>query len=110
MGRRVHHLLTPCGEIFAMAYSNELKGSLFRNERKRDEKDPSHQGSCEINGQQFWISAWIQEAGPKSKNPGQKFFSLAFKPKDAPAKSPAPAPQPQQPIPAAQQDDEEIPF
>lgn len=92
-----------------MPYDNAMKGSLFRNERKRDEKDPSHQGSCEINGQQFWISAWIKEAGPQSKTPGQKFFSLAFKPKDAPAKPDAPVPK--QPLPAAQPDDEkDVPF
>ena len=67
-----------------MAYDNKLTGTLSRNDRKRpDKKDPDFSGQCEMeDGKQYWISGWIKEAGPQSKTPGRKFFSLSFKPKD----------------------------
>lgn len=69
----------------------ELSGALFRNDRRREGKnDSEYQGSCTINGVQYWMNAWVKE-GAKGK-----FFSVAFKQKDpgayvpaAPAKKPA---------------------
>lgn len=66
-----------------MTYDNNMSGVLFRNKKKEHEKQPDHQGQCEINGVEMWISAWIKD-GPKGK-----FFSLRFKPKDEQEKPPA---------------------
>lgn len=61
-----------------MAYDNDMKGTLGKNKRKEKDSHPDHTGSCEIDGVQYWISAWIKENG----STGEKFFSLAFKPKE----------------------------
>jgi hypothetical protein len=61
-----------------MSYDNNLRGALFKNDRKRDGKrDPDYQGQCEVDRKQFWISAWIET----SKKDGSEFMSLRFNPK-----------------------------
>jgi hypothetical protein len=61
-----------------MAYEiRELSGSLFKNEKKTEEKHPQMQGSCLIEGVEYWVSAWTKEG---TKN---RWQSLAFKRKDA---------------------------
>ncbi len=53
-----------------------MSGSLFRNDRKNNDKSPDYQGTVMINGVEMWINGWLKEG-----NNG-KFFSLAFKPKE----------------------------
>lgn len=65
-----------------MAYDNNMKGTLGRNKRKEKDSHPDYSGSCEIYGQQYWISGWVQE----NRSTGEKFFSLSFKEKDAPTR------------------------
>lgn len=55
-------------------YDNNLRGVIFKNDRQENDRSPGYKGSCEINGQKFWISAWVKE-GAKGK-----FFSLSFQP------------------------------
>ncbi len=57
----------------------DMSGSIFKNDRREKETHPHYTGSCKINGQEFWISAWIKEATGKSKG---KWMSFAFKPKE----------------------------
>lgn len=66
-----------------MAYDNNMTGMLARNDRKTQPNHPDYSGQCEIDGKQFWISAWIKEGKPGGKLAGKKFFSLALKPKDS---------------------------
>lgn len=75
-------------------YSNENQGFLARNERKRNDRDPDFNGSCEVGNPpvQMWIAGWINEGKPGSKMAGKRYFSLKFSPKDA-ARAPAPATQ-----------------
>lgn len=52
-------------------------GALFKNKKMRDgKKDPEYTGQMTVNGQEFWLSAWVKE--------GQdvKFFSISVKPKE----------------------------
>ena len=51
-------------------------GTLFRNDRRENDKQPEYKGDGIINGVPVWISAWVKEG----KN--GKFFSMAFKPKE----------------------------
>ena len=74
-------------------YDNNMRGVLFRNEEKRDGKrDPDYRGQAEIDRQEFWVSAWIQE----SKKDDRKFMSLSFTPKRASEHKGAPANPPAQ--------------
>lgn len=59
-------------------YDNNLRGVLFKNDRKEKDSHPDYKGSCEINGEEMWLSAWIKE-GQKGK-----FISLSFQAKDGP--------------------------
>ena len=79
-----------------MAYEiRELSGSLFKNEKKTEEKHPQMQGSCLIEGVEYWVSAWTKE------NTKGRWQSLAFKRKDSkPADKPA----------SIEQMDDDIPF
>jgi len=75
-----------------MAYDNELQGVLFKNDKKESEKHPDYKGSIQINGAEFWLSAWINE----KKDGSGKYMSLKAQPKEgqqqrqAPQKSSAP--------------------
>jgi hypothetical protein len=57
-------------------YDNNMRGVLFKNNKKQGEKSPDYKGQAEIDGQEYWLSAWVKE-GKKGK-----FLSLAFKAKD----------------------------
>lgn len=65
-------------------YDNTNSGALFKNEDKETEKHPDYKGSVNVDGTEYWLSAWL-----KTSKKGTKFMSLAVKPKDdkAPAKS-----------------------
>lgn len=52
-------------------------GALFKAKENENPKWPGYEGSAMIDGKEYWLSAWVKEG--KSG----KFFSLAFKPKDA---------------------------
>ena len=76
-------------------------GTLFNNrEAKGDnERAPDYKGSIMVNGQDFWLSAWIKE-GQKGK-----FMSLSVQPKEA--KAPAKPARQSRP---SRDEDESIPF
>lgn len=60
-----------------MAYEQrELSGSLFKNDKKTEDKHPSMTGSALIDGVEYWVSAWTKE-GAKGR-----WQSLAFTRKD----------------------------
>jgi hypothetical protein len=52
-------------------------GSLSRNKKKEKETQPTHKGSCTIEGRQYWISAYVNE----SRDSGEKYFKLYFEAK-----------------------------
>lgn len=61
-------------------------GVLFKNDKKDNERAPEYKGNIMVDGQEYWLSAWIKEG--KSG----KFMGLAVSPKDAqpPASKPLP--------------------
>jgi len=77
-----------------MTYDNTNSGALFRNDKK-SEKHPDYRGDINVNGVDYWISAWL-----KTSKKGTKFMSLAVTEKESVEK----------PAPAADDFDEDLPF
>lgn len=59
----------------------DMSGAISRNDRKEQDKHPDFKGDCMVNGQEYWLSAWIKEGKGKDGKP-RKFFSLAFTAKE----------------------------
>ena len=57
--------------------AKELTGVLFKNDKKTTDKHPVYKGQCMVNGQEFWMSAWINEHPEKGK-----YMSLKFEAKE----------------------------
>lgn len=61
-----------------MSQSRDNSGILGKNDRRTKDTHPTHSGQCTIDGKQYWISAWVKDGRDNSR-----FFSLAFKLKEA---------------------------
>jgi hypothetical protein len=72
-----------------MAYDDTNRGVLFNEiDKKTGDNDRDYGGSININGEEFWLSAWI-----KTSKKGMKFMSLSVKPKaEKPAEAAASKP------------------
>jgi len=79
-----------------METKRDNSGVLFKNDKKETEKHPHYKGSIMVDGQEYWLSAWVKDG----KN--GKFMGLAVSPKDGqpPANKLVPS----------NLDDSEIPF
>lgn len=83
------------------------EGALFKNEDRESEQHPHYRGNIRINGQDYWLSAWLKES-----KAGKKYMSLSAQPKrvqehrgaarNPPAREPDPPP--------SNQFDDDIPF
>lgn len=58
-------------------FDNTNRGSLFKNDKKESETHPDYKGQINVNGEEFWINAWL-----KTSKQGTKFMSLSVSPKD----------------------------
>jgi hypothetical protein len=70
-----------------MTYDNTNSGMLARNDKKETEKHPDFKGSINVDGVDYWLSAWVKEGKEGGKMAGRKYFSLSVSPKEG-----APAP------------------
>jgi len=52
-------------------------GSLFKNDKMKHDKSPTYTGSVNIDGVDYWQSAWVNET-----KDGKKYFSQKFNRKD----------------------------
>jgi len=84
-----------------MNHDNTNSGALFKNDKQGKETRPDYRGTLDVNGQQFWISAWL-----KSSKAGQKYMSLSVQPKE----DRQAAPMNRQVAPPPPAFDDEIPF
>lgn len=79
-----------------MEYDNTNRGTLFKNEKKESDSHADYNGSINIEGEEYWLNAWI-----KTSKSGSKFMSLSVKQKQARATKPASRPS---------SDDSDLPF
>ena len=84
----------------------ELRGSLFRNNKKEKNSQPDYNGSCKVNGVEYRLSAWLKETAQ-----GEKFFSMALTHPDTLPKKDGQngAPEPAKTL-SAPDDDDDLPF
>lgn len=54
-----------------------MTGILSKNDKKTQQNHPDYKGNATINGDEYWLSAWIKQ-GKKAK-----FMSFAFTPKES---------------------------
>jgi hypothetical protein len=69
-------------------YDNTNRGTLGKNQRKEKDTHPEYAGKINVDGVDYWLSAWVKEG------PTGKFFSLSVRRKDEQQKPqgvPAPA-------------------
>lgn len=84
-------------------YDNNLRGRLFKNDRKERENQPDYTGDCEVEGQKYRLAGWM-----KKSQAGQPYMSLSLsipQPQGNPS-----APPPVQTAATNQSMDDEIPF
>jgi hypothetical protein len=60
-------------------YSNINRGAIWGNDDKREDKHPDFKGSLNVNGVEFWVSAWKRKEGASPKSPA---LSFSVKPKE----------------------------
>lgn len=65
-----------------MSERRDMSGILFKNDRKQQDTHADYQGTCTINGVEYYMNAWLKD-GAKGK-----FMSFSFKPKKLPADQP----------------------
>lgn len=52
------------------------RGVLFKNKRRRGDKDPTVTGNAMVGGKEYWVSGWTGESAN-----GTWYTSLSFKEK-----------------------------
>jgi hypothetical protein len=52
---------------------SDMNGSLFKNDKKRRDRDPDYKGSGVIDDEDVWIAAW-----KKTSEGGRTYLSIAF--------------------------------
>ena len=63
-----------------MAYDNTNRGSIWKNDKKQTENHPDFTGSLDVDGVEYWVSAWKRKEGANPKAPP---LSFSIKRKDA---------------------------
>lgn len=59
-------------------YDDNMKGVLYKNDRKTSDKAPDFRGHCEIHHVKYWLAGWKKQA----KETGNPYISLAVSPMD----------------------------
>lgn len=69
-------------------YDNTNSGALFKNDRRTNDKQPNMRGSINVEGVEYWVSAWTREVkgGPRQ---GERMISMALQRKDDQPQQPA---------------------
>jgi len=101
-----------------MSYDNTNKGAIWGNTRKEKDTHPDLTGSINIEGKEYWVSAWKRKPDENPKAPALRLsVKLKEQPQQAAPQQQASYQQPQQAAAAPQQNsggyddfDDDIPF
>jgi len=63
-----------------MSYDNTNRGQIWPNGKKEKETHPDFTGSLNVNGVEFWVSAWKRKPDANPKAPS---LSFSIKEKEA---------------------------
>jgi hypothetical protein len=91
-----------------MAYElREGQGSLFVNDRRQNDTQPTHTGTARLAGQMWRLAAWCRET-----NSGARVLSLKFTPleRDTTQRTQESAQAPKSTAPAPEGFNDDIPF
>jgi hypothetical protein len=61
------------------SYDNTNRGSIWKNDRRETERHPHFTGVANIDGKDFYVSAWKRS---EDANPKAPALTFSFKPKD----------------------------
>ena len=86
-------------------YDDTNRGALFKNDRKEADNHPDYKGKINIDGVDYWLSAWI-----KTDKNGAKYMSLSPQRKDGQQQQQKPQQRQQQQSGGAGDMDDDIPF
>lgn len=81
-------------------YDNSNRGSIWKNDKKEKDTHPDFTGSLNVDGVEYWVSAWKRKPDQSDRAPA---LSFSIKPKEEkPAQrlaqgAPAPSKQSSQP-------------
>ena len=73
-----------------MTYDNTNRGAIWKNDKKETERHPDFNGSLNVDGVEYFVSAWKRKADDPPNRPA---LSFSIKRKDQqPSQQQAPAP------------------
>lgn len=61
-------------------FDNTNRGSIWKNDKKEKDTHPDFTGSLNVDGREYWVSAWKRKEGAAAKAPA---LSFSIKPKEA---------------------------
>lgn len=56
-----------------MQYDNTNRGQVWRNEKKQTDNHPDFTGSLDVNGTEYYVSAWKRKSDANPKAPALSF-------------------------------------
>ena len=72
-------------------YDNTNRGSIWKNEKKEKDTHPDFTGSLNVEGKEYWVSAWKRKPDASEKAPP---LSFSIKPKEDAKEAPKAAAKP----------------
>ncbi len=56
-----------------MSYDNTNRGQIWKNDKKEKDTHPDFKGSVNVEGVEFWVSAWKRKPDAHPKAPALSF-------------------------------------
>lgn len=54
-------------------YDNTNRGSIWKNDKKQKDTHPDFRGSLDVEGVEYWVSAWKRKPDANPKAPALSF-------------------------------------